>query len=261
MPIHDWGQVDAGMFHEFHLEWISTIKGILNEQLLPTGYFAMSERCENFERLELEAATRGRKPPKTYPDVLALQLHEPGRESKAPQSLATLEKPRLKPLIFAERDVVAYRQRRRRVVVRETPKDRLVAVIEIVSRGNKSSTEALTAFVKKVHRFLEANVHVLIIDIQNTTNRDPHGLHGVIWDRYFDGGYKRPAKKPFTFASYEASDRIGVYVAHASTGDACPTMPLFLAPQQCVNIPIETTYQAAWNRESWAFRDRVENPA
>jgi len=26
MPIHDWTRVDAGLFHDFHHEWISTTK-------------------------------------------------------------------------------------------------------------------------------------------------------------------------------------------------------------------------------------------
>src|SRR5262249_39315035 len=44
MPIHDWTRVNAGTFHDFHHEWISTIKRVLNSGLLPPDYYAMAEQ-------------------------------------------------------------------------------------------------------------------------------------------------------------------------------------------------------------------------
>ena len=43
MPIHDWRRVDAGIFHHFHHEWISTISRRLNASPLPPGLYALSE--------------------------------------------------------------------------------------------------------------------------------------------------------------------------------------------------------------------------
>lgn len=40
MPIHDWTRVKAGIFHDVHHEWISTIKHALNRGLLPAGHYA-----------------------------------------------------------------------------------------------------------------------------------------------------------------------------------------------------------------------------
>ena len=40
MPIHDWTRVDAGIFHHFHLEWISSIQRKLNQGILPADYYA-----------------------------------------------------------------------------------------------------------------------------------------------------------------------------------------------------------------------------
>lgn len=31
MPVHDWTQVDAGIFHAFHHGWIGAISNALNE--------------------------------------------------------------------------------------------------------------------------------------------------------------------------------------------------------------------------------------
>lgn len=30
MPIHDWTKVNAGIFHDFHHDWITMIKRALN---------------------------------------------------------------------------------------------------------------------------------------------------------------------------------------------------------------------------------------
>jgi hypothetical protein len=57
VPIHDWTRVEPGIFHDFHPEWISTIKRSLNEGLLPENYYALAEQI-----------AAGREP-----DVLALE--------------------------------------------------------------------------------------------------------------------------------------------------------------------------------------------
>src|SRR5438105_11136011 len=44
MPIHDWTRVIHGIFHDFHHEWISTIKRALNAGLLPPGFYALAEQ-------------------------------------------------------------------------------------------------------------------------------------------------------------------------------------------------------------------------
>ena len=43
MPVHDWNQVEAGDFHDFHLCWVVAISDALNTGLLPPGYMALIE--------------------------------------------------------------------------------------------------------------------------------------------------------------------------------------------------------------------------
>jgi hypothetical protein len=43
MPVHDWTKVDAGTFHSFHNAWITHLMGMLNDGVLPRGYYALSE--------------------------------------------------------------------------------------------------------------------------------------------------------------------------------------------------------------------------
>src|SRR5437763_16523091 len=44
MPVHDWTQVDAGIFHAFHHDWITEIARALNRGLLPAAYYALPEQ-------------------------------------------------------------------------------------------------------------------------------------------------------------------------------------------------------------------------
>jgi hypothetical protein len=44
MPLHDWGRVDAGIFHAFHVAWLPEIQKVLNGGLLPEGYYALAEQ-------------------------------------------------------------------------------------------------------------------------------------------------------------------------------------------------------------------------
>src|SRR5439155_9334965 len=44
MPIHDWTQVKAGIFHAFHVYWLDEISRALNRGLLPPDYYALPEQ-------------------------------------------------------------------------------------------------------------------------------------------------------------------------------------------------------------------------
>jgi hypothetical protein len=44
MPVHDWKRVDAVIFHDFHVSWISELRKKLNKDLLPEDYCALAEQ-------------------------------------------------------------------------------------------------------------------------------------------------------------------------------------------------------------------------
>jgi Protein of unknown function (DUF4058) len=124
---------------------------------------------------------------------------------------------------------------------------RVIAVIEIVSPGNKSSRDALRAFVEKTTDLLRQGVHLLIIDLFPPTRRDPQGIHKAIWDELKDEPFELPADKPLTRAAYSAGFIKTAYVEPVAVGDLLPEMPLFLEPEAHVAAPLEATYQTAWN--------------
>jgi hypothetical protein len=246
MPVHDWSRVEAGIFHDFHHAWIEEIKRALNSGLLPADYYAMAEQ---------HAAGFG-------PDVLTLQGSS---EDDTPASRGTnggggllLAPPKVR--LTAETDLEFYRRKQNDVVVRHVSGDRIVAMVEVVSPGNKSSRNAVRSFVEKTSFLLEKGVHLLILDLHPPGPRDPNGIHGLIWDDVAGQSYAAPADKPLTLAGYESDLSIRAYVQPAASGDVMPDMPLFLRPRGHVDVPLEATYAAAWKAVPRRWRDVIDPP-
>lgn len=233
MPIHDWTRVDHGTFHDFHQGWGPAIRTALNDGVLPPDYSAMVE----------QHADRG------IPDLLALELAGPsgdgngtgGHPGHPPAGLVSTATAPPKARFTAEFAADAYAKLRKTVVVRRGD-DRVVALIEIVSPGNKSGRHGLRAFVGKVASAIGHGLHVLVVDLFPPGPRDPDGLHPVIWSEFRDEPYTQPADQPLTVASYEAGPVTRAYVNPAAVGDCLPDAPLFLGPGLYVNVPLEATY-------------------
>ena len=233
MPIHDWKRVEAGVFHHFHQAWIQEIARALNRGVLPGDYYAMSEVfAAGFE-----------------PDVLT--LHRPegdgdGRSSttSGPSGVLTLTPPRVQLAAESEREF--YRRKQNSVVVHHVSGDRVVAMVEVVSPGNKSSRHALRSFLDKTSEMLDRRVHLLILDLFPPGPRDPRGIHAAIWEEYTGLEEALPADKLLTLASYESTETLRAFVEPVAVGDVLPDMPLFLRPGGHVPVPLEATYDAAF---------------
>jgi hypothetical protein len=234
MPIHDWRLVDAGIFHDFHHAWIEEIKRALNSGLLPTDYYAMAEQ---------HAAGFG-------PDVLTLQStpDEPGsieaEHGSAGSGGMLLAEPKIK--LTAESDLEFYRRKQSSVAIRHVSGDRVVAMVEIVSPGNKASRNAMRALIEKAAELLDKQIHLLILDLYPPGPRDPQGIHGVIWEELTGQEYTAPHDKPLTFVAYESASSVRAYVQSLAVGDTPTDMPLYLQPGGHVPVPLDATYRAAW---------------
>ncbi len=207
MPMHGWTRVDAGIYHDFHHEWISEIKRALNRGLLPEDYYALAEQ---------QAAGFG-------PDVLTLQ--DTAGDSAPGGATATLSS----------------------VVVRHVSGDRIIAMIEIVSPGNKNNTNAFNAFVQKACEPLEHRIHLLLIDPFPPGRRDPNGIHAAIWAMVEDDPFQLPPERPLTLVAYECETITHAYIETIAVGEVVPDMPLFLEPGAHVLVPLEATYRTAWD--------------
>ncbi len=250
MPIHDWTRVEAGIFHHFHHAWIEEIARALNRGLLPEDYYAMAEQ---------HAAGFG-------PDVLTLQGSGNGEDTatRLPSSSSSggvgvvVAPPRLQP--SAETDGEFYRRKQNTVAVRHVSGDRIVAMVEVVSPGNKNSVNALRKFVWKASELLDKGVHLLILDLHPPGPRDPQGIHAEIWNDYAGGEYTAPADKPLTLAAYETDLSVRAYVVPAAVGDTLTDMPLFLEWNSAVSVPLEATYTNAFAAVPRRWRRVLEAP-
>jgi hypothetical protein len=242
MPIHDWTRVHAGVFHNFHQDWTIEICRTLNQGVLPPGYFAMADQRVSGPE----------------PDVIALKLREPS----SPGGLAVTDAPpRSRQRARAEVERAIYARKANRISVRHQL-GRVVAIIEVVSPGNKDSKHAIRSFTSKAVDFLCNGINLVVIDLFPPTPRDPEGIHQAIWDELVGEPFEaRPANKPLTVAGYDAGEELTAYVDPVAVGDRLPDAPLFLAPGWYVNIPLEKTYQVSWDLTPQPIRDLVEPPA
>lgn len=133
------------------------------------------------------------------------------------------------------------------LAVRAEAGDRLVAVIEVVSRGNKASRDGIGSFLRESAELLGAGVHLALLDPHAPGPRDPAGLHNELWDYLTGRGHELPADAPQAYTAWEA-DAGGVvpYAVTVAAGGPLPDLPLFLRPGGCVELPLEATATAAF---------------
>jgi hypothetical protein len=243
MPVHDWTRVDAGLFHAFHFYWIGSLSEALNGGGLPPDYFALPEQ-----------PIRG-----PIPDVLTLQL-KPGKRPPGgtdPAVGVAVAPPRARIIRSTENGL--YVRKADRITVRHRH-GQVVAVIEIVSPGNKGSQSALRAFVEKTADLIQQGVHLLVIDLFPPSKRDPQGIHKAIWDEFEEDDFTLPPGKPLTLAAYDAGPVKTAYVEPIAVGEDLPEMPLFLKPELYVPVPLEATYQTGWSNFPAALKGLLEPP-
>lgn len=137
---------------------------------------------------------------------------------------------------------------RRRVAVRHARGRELVAVIELVSPGNKASSREFRDLVDKSVQRIAQGISLLVVDPFPPTARDPHGLHAAIWKAATREGFAPPADTPLTLASYAtANGECTAFVEPLAVGDKLRDMPLYLRPGLWVPVPLEATYRTAWD--------------
>lgn len=149
------------------------LRKALNGGLLPENFYAMSEQSLGGGN----------------PDVLTLEVNPPpgddtrgveGTSSSGGVALLTAP-PRTKVVVQSER--ATYTAKQRKLVIRHRSGQRVVAVIEIVSAGNKAAFYPWQQFVNKSLAALDRGIHLLVADLHPPGPRDPNGVHGAIWGR------------------------------------------------------------------------------
>lgn len=234
--VHDWSKLFDGAFHHFHTTWIGELTKSLNNGLLPPGYYAAAEQVVGGPS----------------PDVVTLDAWQPDGDEdgdRFPDSFAggvalADSPPAVQYRIQLERD--AFVTKANRIAIRHLTNDRLVAVIEIVSAGNKSSVSALEALSRKVRTLMSEHVHLLIIDLIRSGKNCPDGLPTYLSFSNFNATPNITEDKPFTLTAVRSGETYEAFVETIGVGDTLTDMPLFLNDSQYIPLPLEKTYESAW---------------
>jgi hypothetical protein len=244
MAIHDWTRVDAGLFHHFHQDWTIEFCRVLNAGRLPPGFTALTDQQIGGP----------------IPDVLTLHRRptNPGKGEPGTGLAVATVPPRARFVDEVEEDTYARRANRIRIQHRH---GQIVAVIEIVSPGNKNNRNALRAFVRKASDLIWQGIHLLVVDLFPPSERDPQGIHKAIWDEIADRPFELPANKPLTVVAYRAAPIKTAYVEPVAVGDDLPALPIFLTEEDYIPAPLEETYRASWAVFPADLKELLEGPS
>lgn len=241
MSIHDWTRVDAGLFHHFHERWIQALCDALNGGQLPPGFVALSDQVAGGP----------------IPDVLTLNRGPNGRGPREPAGGVAVAQPPPRARFVDEVEEDSYARRANRIRVQHRH-GQVVAVIEIVSPGNKNTRTALSAFVHKAADLIWQGIHLLVVDLFPPSDRDPNGIHQAIWDEVAGRPFELPPDKPLTVAAYRAAPTKVAYVEPVAVGDPLPALPIYLTGSDYIPAPLEETYQTSWAVFPADFKDLLE---
>ena len=235
MAIHDWARVSPGIFHDFHLAWIAELSKALNGGVLPENVYALAE-------------------PRIGGTGAAMRTAEQSHATGPAGGVAVAERP--PRLAFQEvlSEPALYALKQRRLVVRHVSGDRIVALLEIVSPGNKDGRAAARQFVDKAVSAVAGGYHLTLIDLFPPGPFDPTTLHGDIWADLGGAPYAPPPDRPLTLAAYRAPGRAAGLPAGGATAYVEPTaagrdlieLPLFFSPDRYVEVPLAATYASAF---------------
>ena len=245
MPMHDWKRVSAAIYHHFHQQWTIAICDALNAGLLPPGYSAL-----------VEPFSSG-----LYPDVAMVQRRS-AKPSPTNVPSATLQPPHTRMTVRAREG--RFHERANQIVVRHHLGE-VVCAIEVVSPGNKAGKIAVREFIEKAVEFLRRGTNLLVVDPFPPGTQDPQTLHKRIWDEFDeDVPFSLPPDEPLLLASYRAAVPVlevtpEAFIEPFRVGAELPDMPAWLDADLFVYVPLERTYQAAWDVCPPDFRDLVEH--
>ena len=241
MQIHDWKKTPHGLFHHFHQQWSAAICDKLNTDVLPNGFYTLIEQHSAAVAQEF----------------LTLQRHLKSAPSQRPRGgIAVAESPPKTHIINRGSEAEVYAAKANKLAIRDKLGE-LIAVIEIVSPGNKHSKLAIRKFVDKATELIRFGIHLLIIDLFPPSTRDPQGVHQLIWSELETDEFRLPRGKPLTLASYCCGYPLTAFVEPVAVGGKLPDMPLFIDPDTYVPVPLAETYAATWKLCPAEFREDI----
>jgi hypothetical protein len=211
-----------------HSTWASTIAMQLNQDQLPTEYFAMP----------LVMLGGG-----VQVDVGTFQTSE---QPESPNGgvvtqLWTPPQPPLSAVVdFVSLD--AYEVR----VMQQMGGPKLRSAIELVSPANKDRTSHRRAFTIKCAGYLQQGVAVIVVDVVTERTANLHAALADILGLAHPLAWCSPSELyAVAYRPTQATDaqRLEVWPEALAVGAALPTMPLWLSETLCLPLVLEESYQ------------------
>jgi Protein of unknown function (DUF4058) len=220
-------------WESFHSRWAVSIADEFN-RILPPRYFAEVESHLG-SRVEADVA-----------EFETISIAEPANDNGGGVAVqtwappvATMAMPAALPDVFE-------------VQIRDDQDFvRLLAVIELISPGNKDRDESRRAFAAKCAAYLQVGVGVLIVDI--VTNRHANLHNELIHLMGQEERFALPVDPPLYAVAYRPARRedvnqIEMWPAMFAVGGTLPLLPLALRRTGFVPVDLEATYMDARQR-------------
>jgi Protein of unknown function (DUF4058) len=241
MPLRD--HFHAPLFprrswESLHTHWTTCIGARLNE-ILPPRFYAQVQ-AHLGDRVEADVAEFERTDEREWDEPagngagggVAVQTWAP--------PVATLTMPAVFPDAFE-------------IHIRDERRDaRLVAVVELVSPGNKDRPDTRLAFASKSAAYLQRGIGLVIID--TVTDRRFNLHNELVTLLNLDPQFEMPHDPPIYAIGYRPTrrgdaDLIDAWPSVLSVGAELPIVPLWLRGFRSIPLELELTYEEACRRD------------
>jgi hypothetical protein len=232
MPLRDHFRPPLSVTHPwkgFHSAWANAITSQLND-VLPEGYYAIPE-VPLGDQIEIDVAT----------------LEEGETSAQSGGGLATAvwapPQPRLVAVVdFGRVHGVAVH------VFQDVGGPQLRAAIELVSPANKDRPRSRLTFAAKCVGYLEKAVSLVVIDTVTGRQANLHAEIAKTLETEAELAWQAPSRLyavAYRTLAQASSTKVEAWPEALVLGAELPSLPLWLAPELCIPLPLEPTYTAA----------------
>jgi Protein of unknown function (DUF4058) len=213
-------------WRSFHGAWAAAVARLLNQGVLPDGYYAVP-LLDRDGPIEI--------------DVAALRMHEPPANGTTAPRTWTPPAPGVAVAVeLPATDSVEVQ------VFVDDGDPRLTAAIELLSPRNKDRPQARKAFAVKCVGYLQQGSSVVIVDTVTTRRAD---LNAAVLSLLGVTSPVDTMPSGLSAVSYRAVGReedeqqLQLWPASLTIGQPLPTLPLWIAPDFSVPLDLDASYQ------------------
>jgi len=226
---------DSRHWESFQARWAGTLADRLDQDWLPSGYFA-EVQVHVGGRIEVDVAAFGTGPAGASgpdPDTST----STATATAPPETWSPPEPDLILPATLP--DVVEI------LIFHAEGGPTQVAAVELVSPGDKDRPESRRAFAAKSASYLQAGVGLAVVDIVTSRKANLHDELVGLLD--LPGSSRMLGSPPLYAAAYRpgrrpGGDEVAAWLRPLAVGQPLPTVPLALRGGPCLPLDLEATY-------------------